>query len=206
MVNAIIYVKGGGCGQDSKDVDIRCREGFRKLLERCKFAKRMPRLAACGGRDAVFNHFKSAHDKNTSAAYLAMWIDSEEPMEDIEKAWKHLQNAKTVSKWSQPHASCDDQVLFMTTCMETLIVSDRDSLKAHYGDNLQESALPTAVNLEQLGRHDVQDKLQNATRNCKNAYAKRKRSYEILAKLNPETLKKHLPSFARTIRILGDRL
>jgi hypothetical protein len=55
LVSAYIYVEGGGAGADSKDVDIRCREGFRKLLENCGFEGRMPRLvklvAACGALD-----------------------------------------------------------------------------------------------------------------------------------------------------------
>ena len=37
LVSAYIYVEGGGTGEQSKDVDIRCREGFCKLLEKCGF-------------------------------------------------------------------------------------------------------------------------------------------------------------------------
>ena len=59
MVSSYLYIEGGGTGADSKDADIRCREGFRKLLENCGFAalKRMPRLFACGGRDAAYDAF-----------------------------------------------------------------------------------------------------------------------------------------------------
>lgn len=45
-----------------------------------------------------------------------------------------------------------------------------------------------------------------ATRNCKNAYAKGKRSFEILGKLDPDVLAKHLPSFSRVRRILKEKL
>jgi hypothetical protein len=90
--------------------------------------------------------------------------------------------------------------------METWILADRAAVKDHYSDKLQDSALPSLVNLENRGRHDVQDKLVHATRNCTNAYAKGKRSFEILAKLTPATLSKHLPSFARTRRILDQKL
>jgi len=97
-------------------------------------------------------------------------------------------------------------VLFMTTCMETWIVTDRAAMKEHYGSKLQSSALPPPVNLENRDRHDVQDKLIHATRDCPNAYSKGKRSFEIPAKLTPATLEKHLPSFARTRRILDRKL
>ena len=37
--------------------------------------------------------------------------------------------------------------------------------------------------MENRDRHDVQEKLVQATRNCTNFYAKGKRSFEVLAKL-----------------------
>jgi len=94
----------------------------------------------------------------------------------------------------------------MTTCMETWIVADHAAMTDHYGAQLQVSALPPLVNLENRGRHDVLDSLVRATRNCANAYAKGKRSFEILAKLSPGTLALHLPSFVRVRRILNEKL
>jgi len=90
--------------------------------------------------------------------------------------------------------------------METWVVADRDALRKHYGSKLQVSALPPLVQLEGRGRHDVQDRLAHATRNCKNAYTKGKRSFELLARLTPAVLEEHLPSFVRTRRILNDKL
>jgi len=204
-VSAYLYVEGGGTGADSKEVDIRCREGFRKLLENCGFAadKRMPRLFACGGRDRAFAAFKIAQRNNTSGHFVALWIDSEEPLADLEAAWKHLQ---TRDRWAQPTGAVDEQVLFMTTCMETWFVADRAALKAYFKDELQESALPPLQALENRDRHDVQDKLIHATRECSNAYAKGMRSFEILGRLSPTVLVQHLPSFVRIRRILTARL
>jgi hypothetical protein len=166
----------------------------------------MPGLNACGGRDDTFGDFIIAHGNKAAGDYVAMLIDSEEPMADIEEAWKHLQNVKTVNTWNRPKGATNDQVLFMTTYMETWVVADRDALKAHYGSKLQNSALPPLVQLEVRARHDVQDKLEHATRNCSNAYTKGKRSFEVLAKLTPVVLEQHLPSFVRTRRILNDNL
>ena len=135
-----------------------------------------------------------------------MWIDSEEPMANIEAAWNHLENVTTVDRWIRPPNADDDQVLFMTTCMETWIVADRDALKEHYGHELQDSALPPLVNLELRSRYDVQKKLIHATRNCSNAYSKGPRSFEILAKLSPAALIEYLPSFVRVRRILNEKL
>jgi hypothetical protein len=200
-VNAHIYIEGG----ESKEDQILCRKGFRKLLEKAGFSGKMPRLTACGARNCAFDDFKTAHAKRKANAYIAMLIDSEEPVNDIEKTWAHL---KLRDNWNKPSGPKDEQVLFMTTCMETWIVADRAALKNHYGHKLQENALPPTptIALEQRGRHAVQDKLVHATRNCKNAYAKGKRSFEILAELDPVVLVKHLPSYKRVVRILRAKL
>ena len=201
-MSAYLYVEGGGTGADSKYSRIRCQEGFHKLLERMGFARRKPRLVACGGRDATFDDFVFAHTSG-KGQFVALWIDSEDALSDLERTWAHL---KARDGWAQPSGANDEQVLFMTTCMETWIVADRAVLSDHYGSELQESALPPLVDLEKRARHDVQDSLTRATRDCSNAYAKGKRSFEVLAKLTPATLEKHLPSFVRVRRILSSQL
>ncbi len=201
-MTAKIFLEGGG---DAKDLKTRCREGFRQLLEACGFTKQKPALVACGGRRAVYDRFKMAHATDTSGEYVAMWIDSEDPIDDIEATWRHLRNRKE-DGWARPKASKDDQVLLMTTCMETWIICDRDILKKHFGKKLQASALPPLSELENRHRKSIQEALIRATRNCSNAYAKGKRSFELLGKLDPAALDPHLPSFRRVLRILEERL
>jgi len=198
-VRTYIYIEGGG---DSKELHVRCRQGFRQLLERCGFSGRMPRLVACGGRSAAYGDFKTAHESN-KAEYVAMLIDSEKPVSNPEETWDHLRNC---DRWERPDGADDEQVLFMTTCMETWIIADRDTLRQHYGSSLQESALPSLISLEQGNRQDIQEGLKRATRNCSNAYQKGKRSFEILGKLEPETMESHLPAFQRAKRILNEKL
>jgi len=199
MVSARIYIEGG----ESKEDQIRCREGFCKLLGKAGFAKRMPRLSACGGRNSAFDDFKTAHASPKTGDYVALLVDSEDPVKDIEKTWSHL---FARDGWTRPDGASDEQVLLMTTCMGTWIVADRASMKEHYRQHLQESALPALFDLEKRDRHDVQDKLFHATRNCPNAYAKGKRSFEILGKVDPTVLELHLPSFVRVLRVLRNRL
>ncbi len=163
----------------------------------------MPRLTACGGRDSVFDDFKTAHAGASAGHFVAMLVDSEDPVADLERAWAHL---KTRDNWDKPSGATDEQVLFMTTCMESWIVADRETLKKHYGHRLQENALPPTHNLEARGRGDVHDKLEHATRECSNAYEKGKRSFVVVGELNPAALEPLLPSFARAKRILTDRL
>lgn len=199
-MNARVYIEGGG---DSKELHARCREGFRRLLENCGFAGRLPRLVACGGREATFGDFSTAHANAAKGAYIAMLLDSEVPMNDIEQAWAHL---KRSDGWNRPDNASDEQALLMTTCMETWVISDREALRGHYGICLQESALPAAYDLEARPRDAIQNALLQATRSCKNRYSKGRRSFEILGRLAPATLKQNLPSFARCLRVLDENL
>ncbi len=202
-MSVIIFLEGGG---DKSGLNGRCREGFRKLLIRCGFTGRMPRLVASGGRGATFEDFKTAHATKRKNDYVAMLIDSEDPVADIEKPWEHLLQRKEDGWDRKPEAALDDQVLLMATCMETWIVADRAGLQAHYGSELQERPLPALQDLETRDRHKIQDALVHATRKCTNAYRKGKRSFEVLAELDPETLKKHLLYFVRMLRVLGTKL
>ena len=199
MVKAVIYIEGGG---KTNDLRRRCREGFRRLLESSGFRGRMPALVASGSRGEAFKAFRSAHE-GAKADYVAMLIDSEDPMEDIEKAWEHLARR---DGWKKPEGAEDTHVLLMVTCMETWIVADRRTLEGHYGEKFRESALPPVHDLESRRRQYVQNALEKATENCTNAYQKGKRSFEVLAKLEPSTLKEYLPSFVRVCRILDERL
>lgn len=198
-MSARIYIEGG----ESKEDQIRCRENFSKLLQKVGLSGRMPRLSACGGRGSAFDDFKTAHAKRKTGDYIAMLVDSEDPVADIEKTWGHL---KIRDQWEKPAGAVDEQVLLMTTCMETWIVADHQALCEHYGKNFQVSALPPPYALEDRDRHEIHDKLVHATRNCSNAYSKGKRSFEVLGKLDPAVLRRHLPSFARVERILQAEL
>ncbi len=198
-MSAHLYIEGG----ESKEDQIRCREAFRRIFEKLGLSLKLPRLTASGGRGSAFDDFKTAHSGARGGDFIAMLVDSEDPVVDLERTWAHL---KTRDNWDKPERAVDEQVLLMTTCMESWIVADRAALGEHYGHRLQESALPPLVDLENRSRHDVHEKLAHASRDCSNAYSKGKRSFEVLAKLDPAVLKQHLPSFVRVDRILKEKL
>ena len=202
-MSATIFLEGGASGPHSKALNTECRKGFRELLGKCGF-ERMPALLACRGRANAFRDFKKLLNRQSEAGFVALWVDSEDPVENIEKTWAHLKN-RLGDNWTKPRRATDEQVLLMTTCMETLIAADRIALQMHYGPKLNESALPPLVNLESRHRDEVHDRLEKVTGKCPNKYTKGKRSFEILAKLNPDVLEQ-LPSFKRTRRILEAKL
>ena len=200
-MSSMVLLEGGDV--ESSESLGRCREGFRRLLEKCGFSGRMPRLKACGSRQSAYENFVAIYASQSSLDYIALLIDSEDPVANIDETWRHLNQR---DGWQRPAGAQNDQVLFMVTCMETWIVADRQTLNQHFGNPLQTSALPPLNNLEGRSRQDVQDRLERATRDCPGPYTKGPKSFEVLAKLNPDVLEQRLPSFRRARRILSDKL
>lgn len=200
MVNVRIYIEGGG---DSKDLQSRCREGFRKLIERTGFEGRMPSTVACGGRNNAYDMFKIALRSADVNEFPMLLVDSEEPV--TTSPWDHL---KSRDGWDSPAGAEDEQAQMMVTCMETWIMADREALRNVFGAHLREGALLPQIDLEKRSRQDLLDALKNATEECGRGkrYDKGRRSFQILAELNPETLKESLSYFRRFIETLDRHL
>lgn len=194
-----LFVEGGG----DKSTDIACREGFHKLLESAGFGGRMPRIKACGSRNDAYTDFAFHSGHREGAPYPMLLVDSEGPV--AHGAWKHL---KARDGWSRPKGAAEDQAQLMVQCMETWIVADPEALTEFFGEGLRLGHLPPITNLEPRAKSDIQDSLTRATAGCGRGkkYEKGKRSFEILARLNPELLKMRLPHFDRFCNALGDHL
>ena len=208
MVKVKLYVEGAD--RSSKEQKARCREGFRKLINNAGFVGRSPRIVACGGRGDAYKDFKTAMN-SADSEYPILLVDSEDPVSkpdetpDSVMAWQHL---KDRDGWERPSGAANDQAQLMTTCMETWIMADHETLKVFFRNCLQVSALLSVADIENRTRYEVQDKLEHATRNCgkDRTYKKGKKSFEILAELKPALLKEHLLHFRRFIATLERHL
>ena len=201
-MTARIYVEGGGPAGGV--TNIRCRDQFINLLENCGFEREQFELIASGGRGDAWNDFQDAHIDAAGAYYVALLIDSERPVEDIERTWAHLSSGR--DNWTRPPNAQDDQVLFMTTCMETWIAADRVALQDYFGDGFRPEELPKLDGLEQYTPGRMKDSLGCASKDCPTKYSKGQVSFELLGSLDPNTIQALLPSFQRARRILSDKL
>lgn len=196
-----LYIEGGG---NRSSLHIKCREGFRKLLERAGFQGRMPSTKACGNRNAAYDDFKTALKvAATTNEYPVLLVDSEAPVSQL--PWQHLQSR---DGWERPADADDEQAQLMVQCMESWCVADRIALRKFFGDRFRENPLPSLENLEARAKETVQEALVNATRDCgrQRGYEKGKRSFELLGELNPVELKKYLPHFVRLCEMLNVKL
>jgi hypothetical protein len=88
----------------------------------------------------------------------------------------------------------------MIACMESWFLADREALKAFFHDCWRDQAIPQWANLEAVPKADVLDKLAQATAACgKKAYAKGKRSFEILKMIDPAKVEQKCPGAKRLL-------
>ena len=173
-----IFLEGGG---DAKDLQARCREGFRSDYWRSAGSR--DANAAIGrlwrSREPFTITSRLAHANNTAGGYIAMWIDSEDPIDDVEAAWQHLRNAgdgwAKARRCERRAGSSDDHLHGNLDRLRP-----RDPEGSTSASKLQDSALPPLVEHGGTRSRDaIQNALIRASRNCYNAYAKGKRSFEL---------------------------
>ncbi|MBK8916092.1 MAG: DUF4276 family protein [Phycisphaerales bacterium] len=201
-MNSRLFIEGGG---ESKDLKLRCREAFRKLLDRCGLAGRMPRLVASGPRNSAFDDFRTAHRQSDGdrRIYVGLLVDSEQPVADSERPWAHLQQH---DGWECPAGATDEQVMLMTTCMESWIAADRGTLEQFFGAGFNPDHLPAPRGIEARPPAEVLKSLESATRNCSSHFSKGRVAFELIGRLNPDAVRPLLVSFARAERVLKNRL
>lgn len=182
MVRVKLYVEGGG---DSNSLHYTCREAFRIFLQRAGFEGNMPRIVACGSRQAAFNDFRTACSKPREKALLL--VDSETRV-TTRFPWEHLTTQPDESIIKPPQAQ-DDQCHLMVVCMESWFLADKESLSDFFGQGFNINALPQSQEIESIPKNDVYKGLQAAIIACKtkgkNSYDKGKHSFAILKCIDP---------------------
>lgn len=189
-MNVTVFVEGGG---NSPEQHSRCREGFHKLIDRTLGSRPLPRIESCGGRRQAFDKFLTAISRPESGRVYLLLVDSEDAVVGA-SLWDHLRRR---GDWAKPAGAEEANLAVMATCMESWIVADRAALRQVFGSELQENALPPLHNLEARDRDAVQDAMVHATRTCgpTKSYKKGRRSFQVLAVLDPGTLRQHLRYF-----------
>ena len=187
-----VYVEGGG---DSNSLRTRCRQGFSAFLERAGFKGRMPRVIACGGRQAAYDTFKTALEAQESALLL---IDSEEKVSDS-SPWEHLRK-----EFQAPPNAEDAHCHLMVVCMESWFLADKEALAEFFGQGFNAGALPKREDVEAISKDDVYRCLQQASANCKTKtpYGKGEHSFLLLSKVDPEKIASSSPWAARFLKEL----
>jgi hypothetical protein len=195
-----IYVEGGG---DQRANLARCREGFAEFFRKVLPSGHLPRVIACGGRNAVLDHFKI--DLETCReGFVAMLVDSEGPVEKAGACWEHL---LARDNWPKPPGAGDDQAHLMVQCMESWFLADKQTLSGFYGQGFLTGSLPRRANIEEIPKDDVSRSLQHATRNTKTKgeYHKTRHGFELLSLIDPAKVAKASAHAKRLVKVVKQR-
>jgi hypothetical protein len=204
-----LYVEGGG---DTAALKTACREGFTIFVTKAGLKNR-PRIVACGSRRDAFDSFCTAIASGEDAVLL---VDSEDAviaqhqqgLPDAWTPWAHLK-ARVGDGWDKPVGASDAQCHFMVQIMESWFLADRDTLKAFFGQDFRENALPAANNpIEGIAKPQVYNALAQATSNCKTkaAYGKDEHSFKLLTKIDPAKVTQASPWAKRFVDELRKKM
>lgn len=198
-----LLVEGGG--NDNHELKTQCRRAFTKLLERAGFKGRLPRIVACGSRQAAYDHFCAmVGDKNEVSVLL---VDAEAPLA-CKSPWDHVAQREG-DKWEKPDAAIDDQLHLMVQCMEAWFFADRAALKKYFGNGFNENTLPNhTVSIELMSKVDLFDRLKRATKETKTkgAYEKGTHSFKVLEHVDPTLVRIASPWADRFFKTLDSLL
>ncbi|MEO5726894.1 MAG: DUF4276 family protein [Byssovorax sp.] len=192
MVAVVLFVEGGG---DRSDLQSRCREGFRKLLEPIMLKRGQLKIVACGSRDEAYKSFSLASENPTAGTSYLLLVDAEEPVASDHGPWQHL--SRRDPRWKCPAGVDDDSVHFMAVMTETWLVADPAALASYYGEPFKKNALPRADNLEEVSKEDVVDALKSATKPTKKQKYEKSHGWELVGKISPDAIRKRCKRFGK---------
>jgi hypothetical protein len=161
-------------------------EFLRTLRDRARAKRWHWKIVACGDRGAAKAAFLNARTQDPGT-YAVLLVDSEASVSGLPKA--HLKNR---DGWDLPGVP-EDHVHLMAQVMETWFVADPRALTNFYGQGFNEGALPKHAQLESVAKTTVAAALQNATKATKKgAYHKVKHASDLLAGVQPDTVKRNV--------------
>ena len=173
------------------------RRGFSEFFGNVARLARRPRMIA--GRGTPVRDFMAGIHRNPSSVNVLL-VDSEGPNDG------NLATCiKSRKDWNRDIGSAvgDDQLHFMIQVMETWFLADRDAVRTYYGRQLREGRLPSNPAVEQIGKQDVIQGLEAATRATqKRTYHKTRHAPQLLAKLDAAKVRRAAPACDRLLRFL----
>ncbi len=194
-----LYIEGGGAadpdhGQMSRTAMVDANaEAFRRAWQ-IFFSKagvdgQMLEIAVGGGQQEAFSLFNDqlsrylAHEEAESKPLLL--VDSEESVAAGHTVWDHLQT-RLYHRFQRPTAADDNSAFMMVQAMETWFIADPPALQRFFDSSLDTNVFQNSSPLETILKEDALDMLRQATLRCRRHYSKGRRSYGILAEIDPE--------------------
>ncbi len=144
--------------------------------------------------------FANARAHADSGEIVVLLVDSEAPV-TAPTPVEHLRTRRG-DEWDMTGIPAD-RVHLMVQTMETWIVADPEELADYYGQGFDGNALPTAADLETVGKDDIAQALVRATRRTgKGSYKKIEHASSLLARIDPAKARRRCRHCERLFSVL----
>jgi hypothetical protein len=164
----------------------------------------MPSVVRCGGRRQAYERFRTSHENAGGDDFPILLVDSEAPV-GATSAWEHVR-LRPGDGWARPERASEDQIHLMVQAMEAWFHADKGALGEYYGQSFRMAGLSQRTDIEDIPKADLLAGLQRATKDCqKGEYSKGEHSFQILALIDPVTVRAASPFAARFLHLL-DRM
>jgi len=167
------------------------RRGWQRFFNKAGVDRQILEIGVGGGQEEAFKRFSEQlalygvqEDAEPKPLLL---VDSEEPVPAGSTVWQHLQT-RSHNTFQQPTGADDQSAYMMVQSMETWFIADQPALQRFFKDPFDASIFQSLPSLEDILKEDALNKLRQATSRCKPRYRKGKVSYDLLAKINPDTV------------------
>ena len=196
-MDVFIYMEGGGDRPASRQMLREGMDAFLRLLkQRARERSCGWRLVPCGGRQSALDKYTAAVLQRPDDLNVLL-VDAEGPVSSPDPR-VHL---KARDGWSVAFKA--EHVHLMVQCMEAWIVADAAALAAFYGQRFQTNALPKAKDLEGVDKPRLAHALEKATsKTQKGTYHKIRHASELLARIDPATVRARCPHCERLFVVL----
>jgi hypothetical protein len=196
MVTVTVLVEGAGESLALRSI---AKKKLGELLKKLPLA-RQPRIEFQGTRRAAFDRLEIELRKPAKDRVFILLVDSEEPFTESSDPnekhhrWAHVRN-RSGDNWERPDIATDEHLHFMATAMETWIIADKEAIRSRFPKDFRENAIKDVRDWEQRSKEHVKELLRLATgeRLGKGRFEKGEVSFELLGRINPQTLRKNCP-------------
>ncbi len=181
------------------------RRGWQIFFNKAGVNGQILDIAVGGGQQEAFALFNSqlnryAEHEETEPKPLLL-VDSEEPVAAGHTVWDHLQ-ARHQHRFQRPTNADDESAFMMVQAMETWFVADPPALQRFFDSSLDTSVFQKLPPLETILNADALSTLRQATLRCRRHYSKGRRSYGILAEIDPQQVAAACPHADQLLQYL----
>lgn len=183
-----IYVEGGARGRTA-DSDF--RRGWKKFLNDIHETARnhgYQSLEIVRGTGRANTYRRFINYKNEFPNDLCvLLVDSEMLVSANTKVWDVVRN-RPQDNWVRPAWATEKHLYLMVSFVETWLLTDQNALKEFFKRGFNPTPLPT-TNLESRSKRDIEQALENATKNSQKGAYKHGQAHEIIEKVDPTNVK-----------------